>query len=228
MSHSMGAAPLPPVFRHIAKHLPAWRPSVIFDVGANIGQSCTRYATAFPDAAIHAFEPVPSSFAALRERIGPFPNITAHPVALSWRAGQPRMTNLDTSVGNHILAPGSDASPGTQLVRAEAGAAFAAALGIDAISFLKIDTEGHDLDVLLGFAPMMPAVDFVQVEAGMNPYNRTHVPFRILEDTLRHFGFLLFNIYEPMQEFKRGGRPVLRRTNPVFINARLVDTRGIA
>jgi hypothetical protein len=113
MSHSMGAAPLPPVFRHIAKHLPAWRPSVIFDVGANIGQSCTRYATAFPDAAIHAFEPVPSSFAALRERIGPFPNITAHPVALSWRAGQPRMTNLDTSVGNHILAPGSDASPGT-------------------------------------------------------------------------------------------------------------------
>jgi hypothetical protein len=43
-----------------------------------------------------------------------------------------------------------------------------------------------------------------------------------------HFGFLLFNIYEPMQEFKRGGRPVLRRTNPVFINARLVDTRGIA
>lgn len=228
MSQAPGAAPLPLVFRQIGKHLPDWRPGVIFDVGANVGQSCSAYAAAFPEAAIHAFEPVAASFAALRERTEAFPNITVHPVALSWRADQPRMTSLGTSVGNHIVPPGSDAGPGTQLVRAVSGAAIAAELGVAAISFLKIDTEGHDLEVLLGFAPIMPAVDFVQVEAGMNPYNRTHVPFRILEDTLRHFGFLLFNIYEPMQEFKRGGRPVLRRTNPVFINARLVDTRGIA
>lgn len=227
MSQNAADSALTPVFRHIAGVLPAWRPSVIFDVGANVGQSCTAYATMFPDATIHAFEPVARSFAALQQHIAPFPNITAHPLALSCRAGKVLMSSVGTATGNRILDPGVDHRQ-ARPVRIAPGAAVAARLGVEAISFLKIDTEGHDLDVVLGFAPMLGAVDFVQVEAAMNPYNRTHVPFRILEDTLRHFGFLLFNIYEARLETRLGGRPVLRRTNPVFIHSRLVDTTGIS
>jgi len=228
MSQTAALGAMTPVFRQITRHLPDWRPGVIFDVGANIGQSCTSYASMFPDAMIHAFEPVPESFAELRNRIEPYPNIAAHPIGLSSRAGEARMTAIGTTTGNRLVGAEERVAAKTQAVRLDTGAAVATELGVAAISFLKIDTEGHDLDVILGFAPMLDAVDFVQVEAGMNPYNRTHVPFRILEDTLRHFGFLLFNIFEPTQEFKRGGRPVLRRTNPVFINARLVDLTGIS
>ena len=61
----------------------------------------------------------------------------------------------------------------------------------------------------------------------MNPYNRTHVPFAKLTAHLEKSGFLLFHILEQVFEFKRGGRPVLRRANPVFINGDMVDLTGI-
>jgi FkbM family methyltransferase len=220
-------APRPvPEFRDIALAIPEWRPRVIFDVGANRGQSCTGYAAAFPDTPIHAFEPVPTACAALRAAAAHWPNITVHQMALSAAPGVVRMTAKGAATDNRILPRGASQA-GTVEVRAATGAEVAAELGCSDISFLKIDTEGHDLEVLAGFAPILPAIDFVQVEAGMNPYNTTHVPFRRLEDTLRAAGFLLFRLYEQTLEFQRGGRPVLRRSNPLFIHERLVDTTGI-
>jgi FkbM family methyltransferase len=217
-----------PAFRDIARSLPGWQPSVIFDVGANIGQTSTRLATWFPDARIHAFEPVAASFAKLSATAEGFANLSAHQVALSCADGQARVSAIGTSTANRLLPRGGAHGDSGEAIRTSTGATMAAALGVDAVSFLKIDTEGHDLDVVLGFAPLLPAIDFVQVEAGMNPYNRTHVPFRILEDALRHFGFLLFNFYDRTLEFHRGGRPVLRRADAVFIHRRLVDLDGIA
>lgn len=39
---------------------------VVFDVGANIGQSAVRYARCFPSAKIYSFEPVLSTFEELK------------------------------------------------------------------------------------------------------------------------------------------------------------------
>jgi FkbM family methyltransferase len=216
-----------PEFRDIAAALPGWRPGCIFDVGANGGQSATAYAGHFPDAAIHAFEPVPEAFALLRRAAASHPNITAHQLALSSAPGLATMAARGSSTRNRILPGGAPAGGDTIAVRAAPGHLVAQELGCADIGFLKIDTEGHDLDVLIGFAPLLPRIDFVEVEAAMNPYNQTHVPFRILEDFLRHAGFLLFRLYEQRLEFHKGGRPVLRRANPVFIHQRLADTTGI-
>jgi hypothetical protein len=101
-------------------------------------------------------------------------------------------------------------------------------LGLDHIDFLKIDTEGHDLEVLHGFLPRLGQVDFVEVEAGMNPYNTTHVPFDRLAGFLREAGFHLAHIFQQKMEWKRGGQPVLRRCNPLFVNRRLADLSGIS
>jgi Methyltransferase FkbM domain len=101
-------------------------------------------------------------------------------------------------------------------------------LNIAHVDFMKIDTEGHDLEVLFGFEPVLDQVDFIQVEAGMNPYNTTHVAFGKLDGMLQESGFYLFLILDQKMEWKRRGRPVLRRCNPVFINLRLVNLRGIS
>jgi FkbM family methyltransferase len=216
-----------PQLRDIGIAVPGWRPACIFDVGANRGQSAVAYAEVCPDAVIHAFEPVPRSFELLRAATAPFPNVSLHQVALSSAPGMVTMSAAGAATSNRIL-PGArpDAGPSVE-VEALPGHVLMERLGCDGISFLKIDTEGHDFDVLVGFAPVLARIDFVEVEAAMNPYNRTHVPFRILEDFLRHAGFLLFRLYEQALEFKKGGRPVLRRANPVFINRRLVNTDGI-
>lgn len=101
-------------------------------------------------------------------------------------------------------------------------------LSIDRIDFLKIDTEGHNLQVLTGFGAALDRVDFLQVEAGMNAYNKTHCAFQDFVDFLAPRDFLLFYIADQKLEFKSGGRPVLRRANPVFIAGRLVDLAGLS
>lgn len=214
---------LTPEFADIAKALPSYTPSLIFDVGANVGQSCVSYARSFPDADIYAFEPVPAAFEQLCLATASIPKIKTHNIALGSKPGIVRMKAVGTSTMNKIVLGPLTEGPNYVDVQAEQGHEIARKLAINSISYLKIDTEGFDLEVLVGFRPILSQVDFVQVEASMNPYNKAHVPFRALEDFLRENGFLLFKFYEQCLEFGRGGRPILRRSNPLFINARLVD-----
>jgi FkbM family methyltransferase len=217
---------LPEEFRDIEQRLPGYRPSVIFDVGANVGQSCVAYANAYPKARIYSFEPVPQTYARLCENISPYPNITAYDLALGGRAGVAVMTAIGTGTANRIRPDEEPGASGTATVRVDEGHRVAAEIGVTDISYLKIDTEGFDLEVLHGFKPLFPRIDFVQVEASMNPYNTAHVGFRVLEDFLREQGFLLFKFYAQAFEFGFGGLPVLRRTNPLFIRGAIVKAKS--
>lgn len=223
--------PLPDAFRTIFKRIPGWQPDVIFDVGANIGQSALEYAQACPKARIHSFEPVPRTHARLVAATRHLPNVTPHACALGRSNGAVVMTDLPTSVLNHVVETPNEnprtTDPLVQGIQMRRGDDLCAELQVGRISFLKIDTEGHDLEVLHGFGDHLAKVDFLQVEAGMNPYNKTHVPFDQLTQFLTAQGFLLFYIFAQKLEFKNGGRPVLRRANPVFINGGLLDLDGI-
>lgn len=211
--------------RLIARRLPGWRAETVFDVGANVGQSTQAFARAWPKAAIHCFEPLPATLARLAARTANLPGVTLHGCGLSDRPATARLSDRAASATNHIL---TDPGTGGVEVLLATGAQVMAELGLDRLSYLKIDTEGHDLHVLKGFGPALQRVDFIQVEAGMNAYNRTHVPFADFTAFLGEQGFLLFHILEQVFEFKQGGRPVLRRANPLFIRGGLVDLQGLS
>jgi FkbM family methyltransferase len=91
-------------------------------------------------------------------------------------------------------------------------------MGIRQIDFLKIDTEGFDIEVLKGAMTFLKErqITFVQVEAGMNPYNQRHIPIQKFVDFLRPFGYILFGIYD--QHLEWSGEKRLRMSNPVFIS----------
>ena len=215
-------------FAFARKAIPGWQPRLMFDVGANVGQTCLELAARFPDSRIHAFEPSPDSCAVLAREAQRFPNITTHNIALGSRTARLPLTQQGTTATtNRLLTEPARPGEATVMVEVRTGADIFEALKAERIDFLKIDAEGHDYDVLLGFLPVLGQVDFIKVEAAMNPYNKTHVPLRLFEDLLWHRGFHLFRIFEQSMEWKRGGRPVLRRCNPVFINGRLLDLAGI-
>ena len=216
-----------PVFRHIRRFFTGYVPSVIFDVGANVGQSCLSYAEAFPTTRIHAFEPVPETFETLAQKVADIESITPWNIALSSSDGIATMRRAKASVGDRIVK-GSAAPDGEAVeVKTMTGTAFCQEHGIDRISFLKIDTEGHDLDVMKGFRSMLDRVAFVQVEAAMNRYNKSHVQFGVFMEFMEARNFHLMHLYEQRLEFKLGGRPILRRADPVFINGALVDLTGL-
>jgi FkbM family methyltransferase len=216
----------PSVFRLIAARLPDWKPEVVFDVGANVGQSALAFAAAWRHAKIHSFEPVPDSHGRLVRATQHLEQVTAHPLALGRRSETLKMSANGRATSNHIL-PDQTAPDGIE-VDVRAGRDMLAELALPHLSYLKIDTEGHDLDVLKGFGDTLARIDFIQVEAGMNPYNQTHVPFHKLSDLLARHGFFLFHILDQVFEFKKGGKPVLRRANPVYINGALADVGGIS
>ena len=214
-------------FDLIQRYLPDWRPAVIFDVGANVGQSAKAYARRFLDARIHSFEPSPQTYRRLLDRVSGFPQVVTHCLALGRAEATLGLTQARNPALNHLVPADQPLPKGAVRVAVRTGTDVMQKLNVDRIDFLKIDTEGHDLEVLHGFLPVLDRVDFIQVEAGMNPYNRTHAPFGELEALLRGEGFQLAYIFDQKLEWKRGGQPVLRRCDPLFVNRRLVDLQGI-
>ena len=215
------------VFRHIRKFFPNYSPDVMFDVGANIGQSCLSYAQSFPEASIYAFEPVPATFDLLRTAVADTPSIRPWNLGLSNKTGTAAMELSRASVGSKIVAGDAAKNPAAVQVQTMRGVEFCREQGIERIGFLKIDTEGHDLNVLRGFVGMFDAIQFIQVEAAMCRYNPKHVLFRDFDEFLSAHGFHLFYLYEQTFEFQKGGRAALRRADPVFINSTMVNLEGL-
>ena len=65
-------------------------------------------------------------------------------------------------------------------------------------------------------------IDFIEVEAGMNPWNERQVPFEILKAHLESKNYFLFGIYEQVHEWPTKA-PHLRRANAVFLSERLIQ-----
>jgi FkbM family methyltransferase len=205
-------------FREILRRCPQQRFATILDVGANVGQSTLAFAAAFPGSRIFAFEPAEASFRALSEATAGLGHVTAVQGAFSAEPGTLRMIMHGTTTRNRITeAPLSAHVKEVAVHRLDA---WCAARGIAHVDFLKVDTEGHDLDVLRGATGLLPEVDFVQVEVSMNRYNRFHVPFAEVFDFLSDQGFHLFYVHG--QAFEGRGYPVLRRADPIFVNGRVV------
>jgi len=198
---------------------PAFEPAVILDVGANVAQSAKGFPHAYPEARIYCFEPVAASFHALREALAENGGqVEFHQLAMGAERGQARIATSGTGACATIMTPAPAEYLQGEQVRVDTLDEFCADAGITRIDYLKIDAEGCDLNVLRGAARLLgdgvPTV--VEVEAGMHPANRLHVPFEDLKAHLQEHGYRCFGIYEPVSEWTTG-EPFLRRVNVAFI-----------
>lgn len=193
------------------------KPAVIFDVGANVGQTALKFRRRFPHAQIHCFEP--SSHSAQRIRARKIRDVAVHEIALGSVAGTAMLSQGSDSAIFRLCEDGSEA------VSVETLDAFCAAHSIERIDFLKIDTEGHDLEVLKGATTMLDTrrIAAVQVEAGLSPENTLHVPFEALKAFLEAHDYRLFGIYDQVVEWPTR-QPHLRRVNPLFVSRDIFGT----
>ncbi len=131
---------------------------VAFDVGANIGDwSETAAALAAKDGKailVHSFEPVPATFETLSRRLANRAEVRLLPLALSHAPGTARMRVVGANAGTNTLNAG-DAEGEDIVVTLDTAAAYAAKAGIATIHLLKIDAEGHDLEVIRGALPLL-------------------------------------------------------------------------
>jgi FkbM family methyltransferase len=168
----------------------------IFDVGANKGQflslmldNLTR--TEF---SIHSFEPAKSTFSLLNQKHGNSPGVILNHMALAAEPGELKL---------YYDAPGSGLASLTkrqldhldiefeqsETVTVSTVEAYREKNNIKTIDLLKIDVEGHELDVLSGARPAFEAGDIRMTSfefGGCNIDTRTF---------LRDF-FIFFKRYE--------------------------------
>ncbi len=188
-------------FESLRSHWPQWRPRVIFDVGANVGQTVARLRPLFPSATIHSFEPVPSTFATLKTKMRGDTNVHCHALALADHAGE-TWIQLHESSDQNSLVPELVGTTGVSSQKArlelDTAADFCARHGITHIDLLKIDVEGFEMAVLQGAAPLLKTgvIDYIVVEAGLMPGNPRFTPLPELIDRLRPHGFWLIGVYE--------------------------------
>jgi FkbM family methyltransferase len=143
--------------------------AVIFDVGANVGQFATLAQTV-PNCKLYCFEPGKHTFAALSENIH---RATLFSLAL---AAEPGTLTLHydhagsglASLTKRRLDHHGIGFEGSEQVDVETMDRMCAQLGVTSIDLLKIDVEGHELDVLRGAKDMLAkrAIGSVQFEFG--------------------------------------------------------------
>lgn len=195
---------------------------VIFDVGANRGETAKRFRQWFPKATIHCFEPVPSTFDALRRAVSSSGSTELHQIGFSRAAGAAEIfVTVDDTRSS--LSTSSLHDRGSISIQLETLDRFCDQRDISRIDYLKVDTEGHDLAVLEGGSGLLSTaqIAIVEVEAGMNPDNQFHVPLSALTGFLESYHYRLFGVYEQTLEWTRADA-YLRRSNLVFVSPHTV------
>jgi FkbM family methyltransferase len=187
--------------------VPHLRLVTIFDIGANVGQSCRKYIENIPNAEIYCFESVSKTFLILEHNLRRYKKVHNFKLAFGAAKGKGYM-RLEGPSDRFFV----EKSPIEQTVEQNLEEVavdtvdnFCSNMNIGHINYMKIDTEGGDLDVLLGAENMLQghAIDIVEVEAGMNPTNRKHVSFEIMKKHLNK-NPIFYSVYT--NKFMNGSR----------------------
>jgi FkbM family methyltransferase len=164
------------------------QPIVLFDVGANQGEyfeaACSMLRR--EDLRIFAFDPQRSCFLALQARYKDDPRVQIRGVALGKERGVVDLFVAELPGALASLhsgkAPWVASSESVEMTTLDAVCHEA---GLDHIDLLKIDTEGHEMDVLLGAQEMLASgrIAAIQFEFG-ETFLDTSYHFRDLYDLL--------------------------------------------
>jgi len=209
--------------RHVARNrfVGLAEDAVVFDVGANAGVMTLQFAQAVPRGRVYAFEPTHYAFAKLQTNLGLNPalaaRVTASQVFVSSRSAS--VPALQAFASWKVDGSGGERHPvhlGTVQSTENVGSItvddFVAARGLHRLDFVKIDTDGHELEVLKGAVETLrrfrPAVIF---EIGLYVMLERGIGFAEYEE---YFGALGYRILDG-----KTGRPITSRNHRSLIPA---------
>jgi FkbM family methyltransferase len=170
--------------RALRRRLRRFPPGVYIDVGARAGYPFWRDELGLGRAGVivHAFEPNPASMAELLPYAERFPNLHLHALAVSLEDGKRRFhvtRNPDCATLleplpevarlNPLIPPDSLEVVETIEVETTSLQTFLRRERIETVELLKIDTEGHDLDVARSAGDELRRIKRVKLEVQSGP-----------------------------------------------------------
>ena len=142
---------------YFSKNLPApGEVRTIVDVGANVGASALFWKARYPEARLLCFEPVADNFALLTQNLAGYASTECYQEGLGSADAQLELI-ASPGAGNEggwsIYQRGQKGDEARQRVTIRRSGARLVQLGVRSIDILKVDTEGHEREILRGLEP---------------------------------------------------------------------------
>lgn len=215
------------------------RPPLVFDVGANVGQSVTEYKKHWPDCVIHSFEPQVEVFAQLQATAARFSNVTCNNFALGDTTGERTFFHHNLHPATSSFIPLNEASqaiannvhPKAQFdkfdvtaknVRIDTLDNYVAVNAIEHIDILKFDVQGYETSVFKGAADCLRdgRISFIITEITFDDVYRNRTSFHDIEGHILDHGFLIYDISHIYKDIARGRT---HWVDAIYANQRRID-----
>jgi FkbM family methyltransferase len=180
------------------------KPLVIVEAGAFKGNDTKQLASAWPDAMVHCFEPVPTIFALLAQNTAQVHNIKRYEYALSDKTGTAQF-----HLAEKISKPGKPFQAGSLLAPKErlhwSSVVYKERITVPTITvpdwmdtfhiptidFLWLDLQGHEYAVLQAALPVLPRIQLLYLEVHFIQAYETQPMYREVVHWLEQQGFAL-------------------------------------
>jgi FkbM family methyltransferase len=153
----------------------ALNPSIVLDIGGNIGVASRFLARRFPQAQIFAFEPAPENFDLLLKNTSGCRNVKGFPIALGKTNDLQEIytSSNPKNYGGYSFFENEANRFVKRSVPIRNAGDFLKDMGISKVDIIKIDTEGAEYDILTAIPPeMLRSVQWIAGELhGINDFN---------------------------------------------------------
>lgn len=168
--------------KFVARWARQWRgpAPIVFDVGANEGDTTIQFLNAFPGANIHLFEPNPATYSRLSARFSGRKNIVVNHCGVGKAAGHltlydfqgrgsERASFLEESFSELLGAKSDEIRQASVSMVSIDG--YCSSNAIEAIDFMKMDVEGFEKFVLEGAADLIAGRRIGIIQLEINEHN---------------------------------------------------------
>jgi FkbM family methyltransferase len=208
---------------------------VVFDVGANIGQTVYGLVRYLPNALIFCIEPVEATMEQLKARYARHKNLRFVQLAFGSRRETINMrlhtdSELNTLIDDQPRV--ADLTGQTEIVTVETIDSFCRVQALDRIDILKIDVQGWELEVLRGANMMLSrnSIRFVIAEVGFRKSDTDIQQFAELNEFMQVSKFDFCGLYDtyrygPAKQFVGFSNALYVNTSFVHADAKQIRPR---
>ena len=203
---------MPAALHRLARE--GFAPTAIVDVGANLGQWATAVSAVYPNVPLHLIEPQPGCRPALDAFVQARGSAELHGVIVtSPGISHVRVVGAGTT-GAHVVRD-AGRSDGQLVPSTTLDALLAHRFRETDHVLLKLDVEGHELEVLAGAEAILPHVEIIVSEVSFYDVEHTGEPtFLDVATKLAALGFTLYD-FAALASRPRDGR--LRMGDALFV-----------
>lgn len=203
---------------------------IIFDIGANIGQTATKYRKLFPAAQVYSFEPCPKVFDALSKRFANDPFVSPINTAVSSTEKYVNFYVNDYDQMNSTLPLNLNAQEWVKSEQTIVNQAiqvpsdqidkFCDREKIHKVDILKMDIQGGELDALKSAEKMLSnqSIQLIYLEINFAPLYQGQGSFCEINHLLLNHGYEFYGFYKNRH---RNGK--LKFCDAIFISPAILN-----